>query len=70
MSWTGNSGLGSLDYQETIFTGLGSLDFPLKKFHRSWIAKSGLWSLTEKICVVDILKTVSLAEHWEISKRQ
>ena len=23
-------------------TGLGSLDFPTKKFHRSWIAKSGL----------------------------
>ena len=40
--WTGNSGLGSLDYPKTIFTGLGSLDFPLKKFYRSWIAKSGL----------------------------
>ena len=28
--------------------GLGSLDFPMKKFHKSWIAKWGLWSLTEK----------------------
>ena len=46
--WIGNSGLGSLDYPKTIFTGLGSLDFPTKKFHRSWIAKSGLWSLTKK----------------------
>ena len=29
-------------------SGLGSLDFPLKRFHRSWIAKSSLRSLTEK----------------------
>ena len=41
-SGIGNSGLGSPDYHKTIFTGLGSLDFPMKKFHRSWIAKSGL----------------------------
>ena len=40
--WIGNSGLGSLDYHKTIFTGLGSVDFPMKKFKRSWIAKSGL----------------------------
>ena len=40
--WIGNSGLGSLDYHKTIFTGLGSVDFPMKKFKRSWITKSGL----------------------------
>ena len=40
--WIGHSGLGSLDYHKTIFTGLGSVDFPMKKFKRSWIAKSGL----------------------------
>ena len=48
MSWIGNSGLRLLDYQKTIFTGLELLDFPAKEFHRSWIAKSGLSSLTEK----------------------
>ena len=43
-----SKGFGLLDYQKTIFTGLGSLDFPTKNFDRSWIAKSGLCSLTEK----------------------
>ena len=47
-SWISNSGFKSLDYQKTIFAGLGSLDLLTKKFRRSWIAESGLWSLTEK----------------------
>ena len=60
-SWIGNSGLGSLDYQKTIFhTGLGSLNFPTQNFHRSWIAKSGLWSLTEK----NLLRRVDLGRNY------
>ena len=41
-SWISNSGLGLLNYQKTIFTGLGSLDISNMKFRRSWIPKSSL----------------------------
>ena len=40
-SWIVNSGTGSLDYQKTIFTGPGLLDFLMKMFRRSYIVKSG-----------------------------
>ena len=53
--WIGNSGLRSLDYQQTIFTGLGSLDFPTKKFHRSWMAKSGHWFYYVQLSWVKLL---------------
>ena len=37
-----------MDHQKTMFISLASLDFSTRKFCRSWVAKSGLWSLTKK----------------------